>query len=130
MAKLSIRIDLAAGQRLGPGKIALLEKIDELGSISAAGRAMAMSYRRAWLLVAELNAMFAEPLVSAQMGGRRGGGAALTRLGGEVVAQYRSLEREVAKRAAPRLRIIERSLPAEAGAAIPGTPEADSIDNA
>ena len=78
MAKLSIRIDLDPGGRLGPGKVALLEQIEAQGSISAAGRAMGMSYKRAWDLVAALNAAFRTPLVQAQMGGRHGGGAALT----------------------------------------------------
>ena len=77
-ARLSIRIDLPGGRRVGPGKIRLLELIDETGSISAAGRAMAMSYRRAWLLVESLNTGFREPVVDAQPGGRHGGGARLT----------------------------------------------------
>src|SRR5919108_2663065 len=76
--RLWIRIDLPGGRRVGPGKIRLLELIDETGSISAAGRAMAMSYRRAWLLVESLNTSFRERVVDAQPGGRHGGGARLT----------------------------------------------------
>ena len=56
--RVTVRIDFAGGRRVGPGKIRLLELIDETGSISAAGRAMAMSYRRAWLLVDSLNTSF------------------------------------------------------------------------
>ena len=78
LARLSIRIDLDGGFRIGPGKIRLLELIEATGSISAAGRAMAMSYRRAWLLVESLNTSFREPVVAAQSGGRHGGGAQLT----------------------------------------------------
>ena len=74
MARMSIRIDLDPSGRLGPGKVQLLERIAECGSIAAAGRAMDMSYRRAWRLVADLNGCFGEPLVKAQMGGRDGGG--------------------------------------------------------
>lgn len=102
MASLSVRIDLAPGGRLGPGKIELLEKIAALGSISAAGREMDMSYRRAWELVEELNTLFPAPLVSARSGGKHGGGTALTALGQSVVANYRAIEKaaDAATRAA------------------------------
>ena len=80
--RLTIRLDFELGRRLGAGKVALLESIDKTGSISAAGRAHQMSYRRAWLLVDELNQLFAEPVVSAHHGGAKGGGAALTDQGG------------------------------------------------
>ena len=73
--RLTIRLDFDETRRLGPGKVALLESIDETGSISAAGRAHAMSYRKAWLLVEEMNRMFASPLVAARPGGVKGGGA-------------------------------------------------------
>ena len=92
MARVFLRIDFAPGSRVGPGKIALLEQIDHTGSISAAGRALGMSYRRAWVLVDELNRMFASPVVTTQLGGSRGGGAALTDLGTDLVAQFRALE--------------------------------------
>src|SRR5260370_20405015 len=73
MPRLSIRIDFDQEGRLGPGKVALLERIASEGSISAAGRSMNMSYKRAWELVAEINQSFTEPLVSAQTGGKTGG---------------------------------------------------------
>lgn len=92
MARLFLRVDLAPNGRLGPGKIILLEEIARSGSISAAGRALGMSYRRAWLLVDELNRLFGSPVVATQLGGSHGGGAALTALGSEVVARYRALE--------------------------------------
>ena len=107
MARMSIRIDLDRDGRLGPGKVALLERIAECGSISAAGRAMDMSYRRAWQLVADLNASFAEPLVTARMGGRQGGGAKLTVSGARLVAEYRAIEREAEAAVAPRLKTLE-----------------------
>jgi molybdate transport system regulatory protein len=91
---MSIRIDLDEDGRFGPGKVLLLERIAEHGSISAAGRSMKMSYRRAWELVAEVNASFDKPLVAAQMGGRKGGGATLTELGQELVGLYRTIEEE------------------------------------
>jgi molybdenum-dependent DNA-binding transcriptional regulator ModE len=72
-ARLTLRIDFDDGRRLGPGKIALLEAIAAHASIAAAGRAHAMSYRRAWLLVDELNGMFDSPLVATRPGGVNGG---------------------------------------------------------
>ena len=94
MPHLSIRIDFDDEGRLGPGKVALLEQIDSEGSISAAGRAMNMSYKRAWELVSEINDTFEEPLVTAQTGGRAGGGAVLTPRGQELIRHYRAIERK------------------------------------
>jgi molybdate transport system regulatory protein len=90
--RFSFRLDFTPGGRLGPGKVQLLEAIGETGSISAAGRSMKMSYRRAWLLVDDLNRIFRSPLVEAQPGGAKGGGAHLTALGREIVANYRAIE--------------------------------------
>jgi molybdate transport system regulatory protein len=108
--RLTIRFDFDQGRRLGPGKIALLESIDATGSISAAARAHAMSYRRAWLLVEELNQIFREALVTARPGGAGGGGAALTPAGRRVVALYREAERKMRAAAAKEIAGIERSL--------------------
>ena len=77
---------------LGPGKVDLLETIGRAGSISAAGREMGMSYRRAWLLVSALNQMFPQALVVASPGGSHGGGAKLTDYGRDVAAAYRRIE--------------------------------------
>jgi molybdate transport system regulatory protein len=90
--RLSIRLDLPSGDRIGPGKIALLESIQATGSISAAARKLGMSYRRAWLLVEEINESLQEPAVTAATGGRQGGGAVLTPSGERVVELYRSIE--------------------------------------
>lgn len=107
MATLSIRIDLAPGIRIGPGKVRLLELIAETGSISAAGRALAMSYRRAWLLVDEMNRTLPTPVVEAKPGGRQGGGAALTAFGTRVIACYRAIERDAVAMAERRLDEID-----------------------
>ena len=88
---LIVRVDLGARGRLGPGKMMLLEKIDALGSISAAGRAMNMSYRQAWELVDQLNKAFTEPVAASQTGGKSGGGAVLTPFGRELVMRYRHI---------------------------------------
>ena len=89
---LSIRIDLAGGGRVGPGKIAVLEEIARTGSISAAGRALGMSYRRTWNLVEELNTILGRPVVETSAGGSGGGGALLTDAGRAVIACYRAIE--------------------------------------
>ncbi|MCZ7465154.1 winged helix-turn-helix domain-containing protein [Rhizobium rhizogenes] len=90
-----LRIDFPPGERLGHGKIELMELIVETGSISAAGRAMDMSYRRAWLLVDALNHMFRQPVIESQRGGKQGGGAALTAFGTELLERYRGMERRM-----------------------------------
>ena len=90
--QISIRIDLETGGRIGPGKIALLEAIRETGSITAAAYAMKMSYRRAWLLVDELNKLMNEPVVAPAAGGAMGGGATLTPVGEKTIALYHSIE--------------------------------------
>lgn len=107
MASLSLRIDLDPGGRIGPGKVELLEAIAALGSISAAGRAMDMSYRRAWTLVEEINAVFGRPAVESQAGGRRGGGARLTALGVALVSGFRAVERAAAEAAAEHLAALQ-----------------------
>jgi molybdate transport system regulatory protein len=110
-AALTIRVDFGAHGYLGPGKIALMELISKHGSISAAGKEMGMSYRRAWLLVDEINRIFREPLVETQMGGSGGGGARLTRLGRDVVGRYRAIEGAAATASAADLRALRASLP-------------------
>jgi molybdate transport system regulatory protein len=92
MARLTLRLDFAPGQAIGHGKIRLLEAVRDYGSISAAGRSMGMSYRRAWLLVEALNTLFEQPVVETKHGGQGGGGAGLTDFGYRVIEQYRSIE--------------------------------------
>lgn len=101
--ELFIRLFLSGSDMIGPGKAELLQRIDETGSISAAGRGMGMSYKRAWMLVETMNAMFRAPLVESSRGGARGGGAALTAEGREVLALYRRIEADAAAAAAPAI---------------------------
>lgn len=89
---LKLRLVVAGGDWLGPGKADLLAGIAETGSISAAGKRMGMSYKRAWGLVEVLNAMFQAPLVSASRGGAGHGGAELTETGQTVLALYRAMQ--------------------------------------
>ena len=95
LPSLSLRIDLDAHGRIGPGKIALLENIRSCGSISAAGRAMNMQYKRAWVLVNEINSACKRAAVEPREGGKNGGGAMLTPFGASLVARYRRIERLV-----------------------------------
>ena len=107
MATLSLRIDLVPTGRIGPGKIELLEKIAAFGSISAAGRAMGMSYRRAWELVEEINGMFGQPVIERKAGGRHGGGARLTTVGLALVTRFRAIERAAAEAAGAHLSALQ-----------------------
>jgi molybdate transport system regulatory protein len=93
LPSLSIRLDLDADCRIGPGKIQLLELIDAHGSISAAGRAMQMTYKQAWHLVDEINRVCRRAAVERRIGGKNGGGAILTPFGHSLVARYRQIER-------------------------------------
>jgi molybdate transport system regulatory protein len=117
MVGLTLRIDLSPADAVGPGKVRLLELIDETGSISAAGRAMEMSYRRAWLLVEELNRLFREPVATTKLGGRAGGGASLTPLGRRLVQHYRAMEAEAEAALARHLAAFDAAAkPARRGA--------------
>ncbi len=107
--RLSIRVDLASGARIGPGKVAVLEEIARSGSISAAGRALHISYRRTWELVEDLNATLGAPVVQTAAGGSGGGGASLTELGQAVVTRYRAIEEDCAAAARKHLSALQRA---------------------
>jgi molybdate transport system regulatory protein len=89
---LSFRLVLGPDIAVGPGKADLLEAVAKTGSISAAGRSMGMSYKKAWYLLDTMNRCFREPLVEATKGGRGHGGASLTPMGREVLRRYRSIQ--------------------------------------
>src|SRR5450631_812089 len=106
--RLNIRIDLAGGLRIGPGKVAVLEEIARSGSISAAGRALRMSYRRTWELVEDLNTGLGTPVVETAAGGSGGGGTVLTPAGKAVIERYRAIEMDTAVAARKHLLALNR----------------------
>lgn len=108
--RLSIRIDLACGTRIGPGKVAVLEEIARSGSISAAGRALKMSYRRTWELVEDMNRGLGVAVVDTSAGGSGGGGATLTKAGKTVIERYRALELDAAAAARKHVQALNRVL--------------------
>lgn len=91
MTQIRLRLVFGPHAMLGPGKAELLAQIAVTGSIAAAGRAMGMSYKRAWSLVEEMNQAFTAPLVARNRGGASGGGASLTATGQTVLTHYRAL---------------------------------------
>jgi len=93
-------------------RIELLEQIATFGSISAAARGMEMSYKHAWDLVEDMNRVFGKPLVAAQTGGRKGGGAQLTAVGLAVVSRFRAIERAAASAAAVHMQALQAEIDA------------------
>ena len=108
-ASLRLQVRVGGIPVMGPGRAALLAAIAETGSISAAGRRLGMSYKRAWQLADDLNAVFATPLVHAAKGGAGGGGASLTPRGHAVLAAWRRLERAAAAAGAAELDFLREA---------------------
>ena len=104
-----LRVDFGPDSSIGPGKIALLEHIDSSGSLSQAARELGMSYRRAWLLLDDLNHTFTEPVATTSAGGTGGGGAFLTPFGKKLVFAYRDTEREAGEAARKQLMWVNAS---------------------
>ena len=106
-----LRIVLDTGIAIGPGKADLLEAVQTTGSISAAGRSLGMSYKRAWSLIETLNGDFGQPLVRTSKGGATGGGAELTATGNKVLTLYRRMEDHAREATKGDLRALRRLLP-------------------
>ena len=112
--RVSLRLDFGDTVRLGPGKVRLLELVDQRGSISAAARAMGMSYRHAWLLVDSLNQAFTEPVVATRPGGKADRRAELTRFGREVIGRFNAMEVAARNAVACDLRVLKAAIKADA----------------
>lgn len=97
--KVKVRIDFDDAHSVGPGKIALLERMRDCGSLSQAARELDMSYRRAWQLLDSLNTSFNEPVIVTSIGGKGGGGSEITKFGLTLIDSYRALEKEMTGRA-------------------------------
>lgn len=95
--KFRMRISASDVIAVGPGKISLLEAIGETGSLTAAAKQLDMSYRRAWMLLDELNRSLRQPAVASAKGGQHGGGSELTPVGRQVIELYRRIEQTAAK---------------------------------
>lgn len=106
--RFRMRIQQAGTIALGPGKVSLLEAVREHGSISAAARSLNMSYRRAWLLMDELNRSLKSPATVSEHGGQSGGGSVLTPVGEEIVRLYRDIEKEAAAACAAQITALTR----------------------
>ncbi|SCA55353.1 putative transcriptional regulator, LysR family (ModE-like) [Candidatus Terasakiella magnetica] len=107
--KLRIRIAFPTGH-IGPGKIALLEQIQDIGSISGAAKEMDMTYRRAWHLLETVKTVLNEDVVETSVGGKSGGGASLTPVGKELIRLYREAEEGATQGAAPLLKKMDSLL--------------------
>lgn len=108
MIELRFQLRVDAGTRIGPGKIALLEAVARVGSISAAARELQMTYRRAWELIDHMNKAFGQPLVVGHTGST--GGASLTELGADIVRRYRLIEQQAQEVAAPHLAALDAAI--------------------
>jgi molybdate transport system regulatory protein len=105
-AKFRLRVSTGDAIAVGPGKIALIEAIQETGSITAAAKSLGMSYRRAWMLVDQLNTSLKQPAIRSAIGGERGGGSELTDVGIELVRLYRRIEERATKACAAELKSV------------------------
>jgi len=104
VARFRLRVSAGEAVAIGPGKVALLEAIADTGSLTAAAKQLDMSYRRAWLLLDDLNRALKTPAVESAIGGAHGGGSQLTETGRALVAHYRSIEATAAHACAPEIR--------------------------
>ncbi len=117
MARVRLRVHFGPDHSLGPGKVNLLEAVQEHGSISAAARSMDMAYRHAWELLDDMNRCFREPVVAGTRGGRAGGGAKVTPFGKEVILRFREMERKTRQAVATDLTALDAEVTEVAEAA-------------
>jgi len=108
MPRLFLRLRFDPSGQFGPGKAELLESIGKTGSIRKAAAAMKMSYRRAWLLLQELEVMFDAPVIARSTGGTKGGGATLTPAGKMLIRRFRSIEKRATAAAADDIKALAK----------------------
>ena len=105
-----LRVRVGGEIALGPGKIELLKRVQETGSISEAARHMGMSYMRAWTLIQTMNRCFKQPLVLTVRGGQSGGGAELTETGRQALECYQAMEQAGLRAISTRWRQFQKFL--------------------
>jgi molybdate transport system regulatory protein len=111
-ARFRLRVTAGDAIFVGPGKIALLEAVRETHSITAAAKSIGMSYRRAWLLIDELNGSLASAAVASAIGGEHGGSSTVTPLGAELIDVYRRIEAKATRACAKDLaHLLELATP-------------------
>jgi molybdate transport system regulatory protein len=126
-----LRVDLGPDCSIGPGKIALLEQIERSGSLSKAARVLKMSYRRAWLLLEDLNRTLGQPVTTASIGGAGGGGARITPFGRHLAAAFREIESVAASTATEKLEwLLQAGVAPPTGPVAPRRPVTRSITRA
>jgi molybdate transport system regulatory protein len=106
VARFRLRVTVGEVVAIGPGKVSLLEAIAATGSITEAAKSLGMSYRRAWLLVEEINQSLRHPAVASAKGGQRGGGSELTDTGAQLIDTYRRIEATAAKACAADMKTL------------------------
>jgi molybdate transport system regulatory protein len=115
MARLSVRIDFEpSSSAFGPGMAQLLEQLSQYGTLRRAAASMGMSYRKAWLLVQEMQAAFHGDVVTAAVGGAGGGGMQLTELGASLLKTYRRIEADVTEASLPEVQGLAALVQADA----------------
>lgn len=118
--QLKLRVKICSFAALGPGKANLLEAVDRHGSITAAAKDLGMSYRRAWMLIDEMNRAFRAPVVGTVSGGKAGGGTRLTDIGHEVLAIYRDVQQRAEAAVVEPLQRLEKLVGPNAAGVVPG----------
>lgn len=109
--RVRLRINRGDAIALGPGKVELLEGLEQTGSITQAAMNLDMSYMRAWTLIRTMNRSFKQPLVEAERGGKKGGGGArLTEAGREVLDLYHRMNAKSLAAIQPEWRRLQKSL--------------------
>jgi len=88
-------IDGPEGTFIGYGRVVLLERILEHGSITKAAKSMEMSYRRAWDLVDSMNRQARQPFVELATGGKGGGGARVTDAGMQAIKVFWTFHKDL-----------------------------------
>ncbi|WP_275096613.1 winged helix-turn-helix domain-containing protein [Sedimenticola hydrogenitrophicus] len=110
--KVKLRLQIRFNDSvIGPGKIALLESVAQHGSISGAGKACGMTFRRAWQLIETVQEALGQPLVETTVGGKGGGGAELTPFAKSLIEHYRKLEKQANGSAGPLFELLNQTDP-------------------